>query len=115
MEEAPVDKFVLLGRRGGITQRGIGYVLSSLTRNSRLILKELCDYQIANSGKSGLPFSDYFRICKEKFLVLTDLSLRTQLTDLRDHQLVRTKKIGGVEFFFTPFPKESLAHIESLG
>ena len=103
-----------MGRKGGITQRGIGYVLSSLTRNSRSILRVLCEYQLEHSGKQGLPFSDYYRLCREKFLVHTDLSLRTQLTDLRDHQLVRTRKVGGVDYLYTPFPKEALAYIESL-
>ena len=43
---------------------------------------------------SGLSFQDFYQRCREAFLVNSDLTLRTQLTEFRDHKLIRTRKVG---------------------
>lgn len=47
---------------------------------------------------AGLSFQDFYQRCREAFLVNSDLTLRTQLTEFRDHKLIRTRK---VDFHFT--------------
>lgn len=42
---------------------------------------------------SGLSFQDFYQRCREAFLVNSDITLRTQLTEFRDHKLIRTKKV----------------------
>lgn len=43
---------------------------------------------------SGLSFQDFYQRCREAFLVNSDITLRTQLTEFRDHKLIRTKKVN---------------------
>lgn len=43
---------------------------------------------------TGLAFGDLYRMCREAFLVNSDLTLRTQLTEYRDHKLLNTNKVG---------------------
>ena len=41
----------------------------------------------------GLAFMELYRKCRAEFLVASDLALRAQLTEFRDHKLVRSKKV----------------------
>lgn len=43
----------------------------------------------------GLSFRDFYQQCREAFLVNSDLTLRAQLTEFRDHKLIRTKRVSG--------------------
>ena len=52
---------------------------------------DLCSYLLLNS--LGLSFQDFYQQCREAFLVNSDLTLRAQLTEFRDHKLIRTKKV----------------------
>ena len=48
-----------------------------------------------------MPFQECYMKCREEFLVNSDLTLRTQLTEFRDHKLLRTRKgPDGVEHLF---------------
>lgn len=40
-----------------------------------------------------MSFQDFYQRCREAFLVNSDLTLRTQLTEFRDHKLIRTRKV----------------------
>lgn len=42
----------------------------------------------------GLSFQDFYQQCREAFLVNSDLTLRAQLTEFRDHKLLRTKRVS---------------------
>lgn len=42
----------------------------------------------------GLSFQDFYQQCREAFLVNSDLTLRAQLTEFRDHKLIRTKRVS---------------------
>ena len=42
----------------------------------------------------GLAFMELYRKCRAEFLVASDLALRAQLTEFRDHKLVRSKKVN---------------------
>lgn len=44
-------------------------------------------------NSTGLSFQDFYQQCREAFLVNSDLTLRAQLTEFRDHKLIRTKKV----------------------
>ena len=44
----------------------------------------------------GLAFMELYRKCRAEFLVASDLALRAQLTEFRDHKLVRSKKVAVV-------------------
>ncbi|ORE02649.1 ORC2-domain-containing protein [Rhizopus microsporus var. microsporus] len=102
--------------------RGAKYVLDSLTTNARGVFKILAEHQlmemeIANmDGKGnesvGLSYGQYYQKCREGFFVSSDLALRTELTEFRDHKLISSKKaMDGTELFFIPLDKSTLLHI----
>ncbi|XP_077873960.1 origin recognition complex subunit 2 isoform X3 [Ictidomys tridecemlineatus] len=56
-----------------------------------------------------LSFQDFYQQCREAFLVNSDLTLRAQLTEFRDHKLIRTKKgTDGVEYLLIPVDNGTL-------
>lgn len=52
-----------------------------------------------------MSFQDFYQRCREAFLVNSDLTLRTQLTEFRDHKLIRTRKV----YVDSPLPLVSVA------
>lgn len=68
--------------------------------------------QVASSSSGsfrGMAFQDCYRMCRESFVVNSDLTLRTQLTEFVDHDMVRIKKgHDGVEYLVIPLAIETL-------
>ena len=58
----------------------------------------------------GLSFHHWYKGCREKFLVSSEVTLRTHQVEFRDHELVKLKKdMVGQDLIFVPLPKEELA------
>lgn len=50
-----------------------------------------------------MPFKDLYHACRERFLVSSDLALRTQLIEFVDHHMARTRRgIDGTEHVAIP-------------
>lgn len=69
----------------------------------------------------GLSFQDFYQQCREAFLVNSDLTLRAQLTEFRDHKLIRTKKVRPLlqiiyqEYFISCLLKDKHAFESTFG
>ncbi|KAM4697461.1 origin recognition complex subunit 2 [Rhinophrynus dorsalis] len=106
VEETSYENSLLVKRSGALALSSLTHVLRSLTPNARGIFRLLAEYQLANKDNPsyiGLSFQDFYQQCREAFLVNSDLTLRAQLTEFRDHKLIRTKKgADGVEYLLIP-------------
>ncbi|XP_058491870.1 origin recognition complex subunit 2 isoform X1 [Solea solea] len=100
-EETSYENSLLVQQTGALALSSLTHVLRSLTSNARGIFKLLVKFQLENKDNpsyTGLSFQDFYQRCREAFLVNSDLTLRTQLTEFRDHKLIRTRKgADGVE------------------
>ncbi|XP_028283056.1 origin recognition complex subunit 2 [Parambassis ranga] len=100
-EETSYENSLLVQQTGALALSSLTHVLRSLTPNARGIFKLLVKFQLENKDNpsyTGLSFQDFYQRCREAFLVNSDLTLRTQLTEFRDHKLIRTRKgADGVE------------------
>ena len=57
----------------------------------------------------GISYEHLFRLARERFLVSSDATLRTHLTEFKDHDLVKTRRgDGGVELLYIPLPPDEL-------
>ncbi|XP_019720351.1 origin recognition complex subunit 2 [Hippocampus comes] len=101
-EETSYENSLLVQQTGALALSSLTHVLRSLTPNARGIFKLLVKFQLENKDNpsyAGLSFQDFYQRCRESFLVNSDLTLRTQLTEFRDHKLIRTRKgADGVEY-----------------
>lgn len=96
-----------------LTLSSIQHVHDSLTPNARSIFllilnyylemdKQATDNQTNNDHDQprmdrepeGLSFAHFYRQCREEFLVNSELTLRAQLTEFKDHKLIRLQKRG---------------------
>ncbi|XP_061694433.1 origin recognition complex subunit 2 [Syngnathoides biaculeatus] len=101
-EETSYENSLLVQQTGTLALSSLTHVLRSLTPNARGIFKLLVKFQLENKDDpsyTGLSFQDFYQRCRQSFLVNSDLTLRTQLTEFRDHKLIRTRKgADGVEY-----------------
>lgn len=52
---------------------------------------------------TGMAFKDLYHACRDRFLVSSDLALRTQLIEFVDHNMAKTKRgIDGNEHVAIP-------------
>ncbi|XP_026885259.2 origin recognition complex subunit 2 [Electrophorus electricus] len=106
MEETSYENSLLVQQTGALALSSLTHVLRSLTPNARGIFRLLAEFQLENKDNpsyTGLSFQDFYQRSREAFLVNSDITLRTQLTEFRDHKLIRTKKgADGVEYLTIP-------------
>ncbi|XP_055967841.1 origin recognition complex subunit 2 isoform X2 [Sorex fumeus] len=111
-EETSYENSLLVKQSGSLPLSSLVHVLRSLTPNARGIFRLLIKYQLENQDNSaynGLSFQDFYQQCREAFLVNSDLTLRAQLTEFRDHKLIKTKKgTDGVEYLLIPVDSGTL-------
>ncbi|XP_066504196.1 origin recognition complex subunit 2 [Hoplias malabaricus] len=112
-EETSYENSLLVQQTGALALSSLTHVLRSLTPNARGIFRLLAEFQLENKDNpsyTGLSFQDFYQRCREAFLVNSDITLRTQLTEFRDHKLIRTKKgADGVEYLLIPVDAGTLA------
>lgn len=57
----------------------------------------------------GIAFKKLYSICREAFLVSSDLALRAQLTEFLDHKMIKSKRsTDGTEYLVIPIPSQLL-------
>lgn len=114
-EETSFENSLLVQHSGSLALSSLTHVMRSLTPNARGIFKLLAEYQLEHKKEDeknyqGLAFGEFYRRCREKFLVNSDLTLRAQLTEFRDHKLVRSVKKGdGVDYLSIPIDDATLS------
>ncbi|XP_009951772.1 PREDICTED: origin recognition complex subunit 2 [Leptosomus discolor] len=112
VEETSYENSLLVQQSGSLALSSLTHVLRSLTLNARGIFRLLAQYQLENKDNPsypGLSFHDFYQQCREAFLVNSDLTLRAQLTEFRDHKLIRTKRgADGVEHLLIPIDDSTL-------
>uniref|UniRef100_A0ACD5TUI6 Uncharacterized protein n=2 Tax=Avena sativa TaxID=4498 RepID=A0ACD5TUI6_AVESA len=67
-------------------------VLQSLTPNAQSVFRVLAEYQLANEKEEGMPVSSLYTKCRERFLVSSQVTLNSHLTEFKDHDLIKIKK-----------------------
>nr|XP_019965247.1 PREDICTED: origin recognition complex subunit 2 [Paralichthys olivaceus] len=111
-EETSYENSLLVQQTGALALSSLTHVLRSLTSNARGIFELLVKFQLENKDNpsyTGLSFQDFYQRCREAFLVNSDLTLRTQLTEFRDHKLIRTRKgADGVEYLLVAVDASTL-------
>lgn len=58
---------------------------------------------------SGMPVNDLYTICRERFLVSSQVTLNSHLTEFKDHELVKTRRHSdGQDCLYIPLTAEAL-------
>lgn len=68
-----------------------------------------CIEEEGPQGYNGIASQDLYQRCREAFLVNSDLTLRAQLTEFRDHKLIQMKKgQDGLDYYTIPLQNVTL-------
>ncbi|ORZ40350.1 origin recognition complex subunit 2-domain-containing protein [Catenaria anguillulae PL171] len=126
----------LMVKPGATTPLAVMTVLSSLPKNSRACFGVLAREVIAqvkdlaaNGGgggmadkavaAAGLPYTRLYARCREQFLVNEETSFRTIMTEFKDHQVVTSRRVDGIEVVGVSLPvagiEKVLEEMEALG
>ncbi|XP_047322762.1 origin of replication complex subunit 2 [Impatiens glandulifera] len=106
--------YPLILAHGGTTQRikTASIVLQSLTPNAQNVFKVLAEYQLANPDLEGMPVNNLYNVCRERFLVSSQITLNSHLTEFKDHELVKTKKNPeGQDCLYVPLATDALERV----
>ena len=107
-DETSYENSLLVQQSGSLALSSLIHVTDSLTPNAKGVFELLVKYQLEYKSEMdgvylGMSFHDCYLKCREKFLVSSDVTLRSQLTEFKDHKLVRSRKgHDGVEYLFIP-------------
>lgn len=56
-----------------------------------------------------MPVSDLYTVCRERFLVSSQVTLNSHLTEFKDHELVKTRKHSdGQDCLYVPLSSEAI-------
>jgi len=120
LAEAGDANTLMVRKTGQSALASLSSVWASLTPNAKKIYVIIIKHQLESAEEEdnyqGLAFMELYRKCRAEFLVASDLALRAQLTEFRDHKLVRSKKGGdGGEYLLIPLDKPTLtAFLENV-
>lgn len=128
--ETSFEDPLALGKvRTAAGNKGVKYVLSSLTMKARGLYRVLICHQIetmatelhgsiddqrnvAGTAQFGIEFKLLYQKCVEEFLVSNELNFRTMLTEFIDHKMaIITKDQSGTELVYVPYTKETMERI----
>jgi len=121
-EETGSENSLMTRQSGGLQLASLSSVWPSLTPNAKKVFLVIVKYQMDNTDAgladySGLSFMELYRLCRADFLVASDLALRAQLTEFRDHHLVLSKRgsVDGGEYLTIPLDRPTLqAFLENI-
>ena len=115
-----------LGNAQQMALNSLARVFETLTPNAKAIYVIIAKFQIkavddlesaATEGAAdgsgfyqGISFKDLYQKSRKSFLVNSDLTLRAQLTEFRDHKLLRERKGAddGIDYLLIPLKNETL-------
>lgn len=131
--------FPLILAHGGTTQstKTATLVLQSLTPNAQSVFKVLAEHQLAHPDEEGMylyllhillllfidlcfftllhsfipgmPNNTLYTICRERFLVSSQVTLNSHLTEYKDHELVKTRRHSdGQDCLYIPLSTEAI-------
>ncbi|PPE02861.1 hypothetical protein GOBAR_DD00116 [Gossypium barbadense] len=84
-------------------------VLQSLTPYGQSVFRILAEYQLSHPNDEGMAIDNLYSISRERFLVSSQVTLNSHLTEFKDHELVKTKRhSNGQDCLYIPLTKDGL-------
>ncbi|KAJ3157610.1 Origin recognition complex subunit 2 [Geranomyces michiganensis] len=116
--ETALDRTAFVGNVGAdgpAVAGGVVHVLRALNVNARKIFAILAEHQIRHSGgasEQGLDYSVWYRLAREGFYVANEMTFRTQMTEFKDHCIVKSRKgTDGEDVMYVPIDNAVLERI----
>ena len=95
--ETSYENSLLIHQSSSLELTSLTSVLKSVPEKTHKMFELLATYHLEHKTDptyNGVPFRELYRMCREKFLAASDVTLRAQLTEFFDHKLVKSRKIA---------------------
>ena len=89
--------------------RGIQWILQSLSQNAQRVFKLLLDTQLETG--SGIEATRLFELASRAFIVSNQSAFHAQLTEFLDHQIITSRHSSSGQILSVPFTKDELIKI----
>nr|CAG4636408.1 EOG090X0AVI [Eubosmina coregoni]SVE69982.1 EOG090X0AVI [Eubosmina coregoni] len=111
-EEISYENSLLVQQTSTLGLASLVHVFASLTFNAKAIFILIAQRQLDSKDDSnyhGFPFHELYNECRDRMLVNSDLTLRAQLTEFKDHKLLRMRRTAdGTEVLHIPLENHLL-------
>ncbi|KAJ3363024.1 Origin recognition complex subunit 2 [Allomyces javanicus] len=111
----------LMVKPGVVTAQSARTVLQSLPPNSRECFRILATHVLGKGDQDagtagaapavGMSYQAWFSRCREQFLVSEEANFRTIVTEFKDHQMVATRRVEGVDMLAIPLPPQAIESV----
>ncbi|KAK9814620.1 hypothetical protein WJX72_008800 [[Myrmecia] bisecta] len=102
---------LLVGRSETCTTQAAAVVLKTLVPKARSIFRIIAEQQ-EDSEEAGISFPRLYKMCREKFLVSNEMTLRSHLTEFKDHDLLASKRgQDGTDLLYIPLADDTLQQV----
>jgi len=94
-EEISYENSLLVHQSSTLGLASLVHVFASLTYNAKAIYVLIAKRQLEHKEESnyhGFAFHELYNECRDNMLVNSDLTLRAQLTEFKDHKLLRMRR-----------------------
>lgn len=114
-EETRNENSFLIAHSSALALSSLVNVFASLNVNAKAIYMKIVHFQLESQDDEsdpnyiGIAFPDLYQKCRASFLVNSDLTLRAQLIEFKDHKLIQLKKgIDGIDYLKIPLKNSTL-------
>lgn len=111
-EETRNENSFMVRQSGALALNSLRHVFASLAPNAKRVYLIVVEHQLEcgqDDGFQGLSFHELYKRARNGFLVNSDLTLRAQLTEFRDHKLVSVRKgADGLDYMTIPLASSTL-------
>jgi len=111
-EEISYENSLLVHQSSTLGLASLVHVFASLTYNAKAIYVLIAKRQLEHKEETnyhGFPFHELYNECRDNMLVNSDLTLRAQLTEFKDHKLLRMRRTpDGTEAVHIPLENSLL-------
>ena len=95
----------LFSAKNNNQELGIQYILRSMTKNQREIIKLIAKYQLDNPEEKGVKIKVLLNLCVENMLCNNQKGLKDYLAEAKDHKVVLERQDEtGYTWLFISYP-----------
>eukprot|EP00055_Hartaetosiga_balthica_P015305 m.89447 g.89447 ORF g.89447 m.89447 type:complete len:722 (-) comp8830_c0_seq1:498-2663(-) len=106
------DTLVL--KSGQLRVAGVSHVMQAIPESARKCYWILLQHCLSHPVSKGLSFDVYLDRCMQQFAVHGEHALRTHLREFKDHHIVTTSLVNGVEMCRIDAELDTLKEVEAI-
>lgn len=107
--QAGVAPAIATGRARQATEQSAAIAMQAFPHKACKVFRILAEQQREEGSPGGIAFKQLFMLCRTKFLLSNEATLKWHLTEFSDHDLAASKRVdNGDELWYVPMENDVL-------